>query len=301
MGHDRVLTVFSQHHPTLFKYLQQTFAEVTNPPIDPYREGGAMSLATYLGRGPLTAGRPQGDDGTARPADGIAVARHLRRDRRGDPAERGARVQAARRHLPASGRGRRAAGEPASRSRARRRRRSTTATTSCASRDKEACKRGIVPDPVAARPRGGPPVPVPPGAARQVHPHRAGRRHPGRARRLLPRRLRGRRGSPVPDAPARQGRADVQGPGHEAGVQAASRARRSRTCSRRWRTRIKKMISKMGITTIEGYRGAQLFEAVGFGPDLMEFLGDFPSRARRHRLRRVGGRRAVARRSRPRR
>ena len=41
---------------------------------------------------------------------------------------------------------------------------------------------------------------------------------------------------------------------------------------------IKKVISKMGITTIEGYRGAMLFEAVGFGPDLMEFLGDFPSR-----------------------
>ena len=41
---------------------------------------------------------------------------------------------------------------------------------------------------------------------------------------------------------------------------------------------IKKVISKMGITTIEGYRGAMLFEAVGFGPELMEFLGDFPSR-----------------------
>jgi len=41
---------------------------------------------------------------------------------------------------------------------------------------------------------------------------------------------------------------------------------------------IKKIISKMGITTIEGYRGAQLFEAVGFGSELMEFLGDFPSR-----------------------
>lgn len=50
MGHDRVLTIFSAHHPTLFKYLQQTFAEVTNPPIDPYREGGAMSLVTYLGK-----------------------------------------------------------------------------------------------------------------------------------------------------------------------------------------------------------------------------------------------------------
>jgi glutamate synthase (ferredoxin) len=40
----------------------------------------------------------------------------------------------------------------------------------------------------------------------------------------------------------------------------------------------KKIISKMGITTVEGYRGAMLFEAVGFGPELMEFLGDLPSR-----------------------
>src|SRR5262249_19987570 len=52
MGFDRVLTVFSHMHLTLFKYLQQTFAEVTNPPIDPYREGGAMSVVTYLGRSP---------------------------------------------------------------------------------------------------------------------------------------------------------------------------------------------------------------------------------------------------------
>src|SRR5262249_28750364 len=52
MGFDRVLTIFSQQHQTLFKYLQQTFAEVTNPPIDPYREGGAMTLTTYLGRSP---------------------------------------------------------------------------------------------------------------------------------------------------------------------------------------------------------------------------------------------------------
>ena len=34
----------------------------------------------------------------------------------------------------------------------------------------------------------------------------------------------------------------------------------------------------MGITTMEGYRGAMLFEAIGFGPEMMEFLGDFPSR-----------------------
>src|SRR5207253_2329144 len=41
---------------------------------------------------------------------------------------------------------------------------------------------------------------------------------------------------------------------------------------------LKKIISKMGITTIEGYRGALLCEAVGFGPELMEFVGDCPSR-----------------------
>src|SRR5262249_12789523 len=35
---------------------------------------------------------------------------------------------------------------------------------------------------------------------------------------------------------------------------------------------LRKIISKMGITTIEGYRGARLFEAVGFGRGLMEFL-----------------------------
>jgi glutamate synthase domain-containing protein 2 len=40
----------------------------------------------------------------------------------------------------------------------------------------------------------------------------------------------------------------------------------------------KKVISKMGITTAEGYRGALLFEAVGFGPELMAYLGNLPSR-----------------------
>src|SRR5262249_32873875 len=63
MGFDRVLTVFSAHHPTLVKYLQQTFAEVTNPPIDPYREGGAMSLTTYLGRSPAVIALNDAADG----------------------------------------------------------------------------------------------------------------------------------------------------------------------------------------------------------------------------------------------
>jgi glutamate synthase domain-containing protein 2/glutamate synthase domain-containing protein 1/glutamate synthase domain-containing protein 3 len=52
MGFDRVLSVFSNEHLTLFKYFQQIFAEVTNPPIDPYREGAAMDLTAYIGRRP---------------------------------------------------------------------------------------------------------------------------------------------------------------------------------------------------------------------------------------------------------
>jgi glutamate synthase (ferredoxin) len=52
MGFDRVLSVLSNEHLTLFKYFQQIFAEVTNPPIDPYREGAAMDLTAYIGRRP---------------------------------------------------------------------------------------------------------------------------------------------------------------------------------------------------------------------------------------------------------
>ena len=117
----------------------------------------------------------------------------------------------------------------------------------------------------------------------------------------VPGRVRGRRRSPVPDAPAGQGRADLQGPGTKQEIDARPAASAWRTCSPPSRTRIKKVISKMGITTIEGYRGAQLFEAVGFGPELMEFLGDFPSRDRRHRPGRAGRGRPVAAGRRPRR
>ena len=281
MGHDRVLTVFSQHHPTLFKYLQQTFAEVTNPPIDPYREGGAMSLTTYLGRS-AADGRPAvlatGDDELPvkqmelpSPVVSDAIIEEIRQNE-----VLGFKLLDA--TFPLSGGAEALRDEPASHSQATPRRPSTTATTSCASRDKEACKRGIDPIPSLLALGAVHTLPVPAGAARPVQPDRAGRRHSGRARRLLPRRVRGRRRSPVPDAAARQGRADVQGPGDQAGVSGSTPARRWRTCSRPSKTRIKKIISKMGITTIEGYRGAMLFEAVGFGPELMEFLGDFPSR-----------------------
>ena len=49
MGNDVALAVFSDHQPPLFSYFKQLFAQVTNPPIDPLREDIVMSLATAVG------------------------------------------------------------------------------------------------------------------------------------------------------------------------------------------------------------------------------------------------------------
>ena len=49
MGDDLALAVLSDKKPSLFSYFKQLFAQVTNPPIDPMREKIVMSLSTGLG------------------------------------------------------------------------------------------------------------------------------------------------------------------------------------------------------------------------------------------------------------
>ena len=49
MGTDTPLAVLSQRAPSLFSYFHQLFAQVTNPPIDPIRESMVMSLESSLG------------------------------------------------------------------------------------------------------------------------------------------------------------------------------------------------------------------------------------------------------------
>ena len=44
MGNDAALAVLSDRQPPLFSYFKQLFAQVTNPPIDPIRESIVMSL-----------------------------------------------------------------------------------------------------------------------------------------------------------------------------------------------------------------------------------------------------------------
>lgn len=60
MGTDTPLAVLSNRPQLLFKYFKQLFAQVTNPPIDPIREQLVMSLVTNIGPKPnLIAETPE--------------------------------------------------------------------------------------------------------------------------------------------------------------------------------------------------------------------------------------------------
>ena len=49
MGSDMPMAIFSEKPQRFFSYFRQIFAQVTNPPIDPIREGLVMSLTNYIG------------------------------------------------------------------------------------------------------------------------------------------------------------------------------------------------------------------------------------------------------------
>ncbi len=50
MGNDSPLPVLSEKPVLLYDYFRQLFAQVTNPPIDPYRENLVMSLMSFVGK-----------------------------------------------------------------------------------------------------------------------------------------------------------------------------------------------------------------------------------------------------------
>jgi glutamate synthase domain-containing protein 2/glutamate synthase domain-containing protein 1/glutamate synthase domain-containing protein 3 len=49
MGNHEALAVLSERPQLLYNYFKQLFAQVTNPPIDPYRENLVMSLMSFVG------------------------------------------------------------------------------------------------------------------------------------------------------------------------------------------------------------------------------------------------------------
>ena len=76
MGNDTPLAVLSEKPKLLFNYFKQLFAQVTNPAIDPLREGLVMSLMVFTGK----QGEPARRDAAALPAAQAAAP---------DPDERG--------------------------------------------------------------------------------------------------------------------------------------------------------------------------------------------------------------------
>ena len=56
MGNDSPLAVLSNKDKTLYHYFKQLFAQVTNPPIDPIREELVMSLVSFIGPKPNLLG-----------------------------------------------------------------------------------------------------------------------------------------------------------------------------------------------------------------------------------------------------
>ena len=62
MGNDTPLAVLSDRRPLLYSYFKQLFAQVTNPPIDPIREAVVMSKQSLVGSG----GTPRRDAEHAR-------------------------------------------------------------------------------------------------------------------------------------------------------------------------------------------------------------------------------------------
>ncbi len=64
MGDDTPLAVLARQPRGVAAYLRQAFAQVTNPPIDPERERSVMSLAVPLGKRPRLFGRSSVDRST---------------------------------------------------------------------------------------------------------------------------------------------------------------------------------------------------------------------------------------------
>jgi glutamate synthase (NADPH) large chain len=56
MGNDSPVAVLSNKNKTLYHYFKQLFAQVTNPPIDPIREELVMSLVSFIGPKPNLLG-----------------------------------------------------------------------------------------------------------------------------------------------------------------------------------------------------------------------------------------------------
>ena len=258
MGNDSPLAVLSDKNKPLYNYFKQLFAQVTNPPIDPIREELVMSLVSFIGPQAEPA-RPQQHQ-PADPARGDAAGARLRRHGE-DPPHRALHRQ----QVQVAASSTSAIRSPGARKASRR------GWRRCAPRPRTRCGSGynilIVSDRKvdreqrrdsgAAGHQRDPPAPGQPGPA---HQHRPGGRDRHRRARCITSRC----------SPATAPRRSIR----------TWRWRRSRAMHNDLANEIgpdkaiqnyvkaigkglRKVMSKMGISTYMTYTGAQIFEAIG--------------------------------------
>ncbi|MDR1080746.1 MAG: hypothetical protein LBQ79_07245, partial [Deltaproteobacteria bacterium] len=290
MGADVPLAVLDDRPGSLFSFFRQQFAQVTNPPIDPIREELVMSLMTFMGYDPNILAEEPGQARLvklAHPFLSNSDLARLEKDLRHDDFH--AEVLDATFAPPAPG------DDPGAAL--------LTALSGIARAASDAAAAGariiIVSDRSAGKPAPG----ADPG------------RDPSRAPVLLPvpsllavaavnQKLiaDGRRvstgvvcecgdawevshmamllslgASAVNPYLAYETVAELAGRGALAAPMGAAAAVENYV--KALRKGLLKIMSKMGISTLRGYRGAQIFEAVGLGPGVMEsFFPGIPSR-----------------------
>jgi glutamate synthase domain-containing protein 2/glutamate synthase domain-containing protein 3 len=268
MGFDRPLAVFSPARPPLAKYFKQIVAVVTNPPIDPLREGSAFDLTVYLGRNPsVHENTPSYDPAPQYRLDGpFLTADQLVRIRDGS----GAGVPAC---LPLD-----ASFPDAGSSKDIARRIADLARETVRAARTGAATIALVSDRAAVLP-ATPPTAAPEGGAQRRLP--------------LPMLLTvAALHNALTDAGLRRTMSivvetgDVQ-EGHDAALLIANGADAihpwllldiaegssdgERNLIAGLDGTLRRVMSKMGITTLDGYRGSRLFEAVGLAPSLVDF------------------------------
>src|SRR5213595_3655385 len=251
MGDDTPIPPLARIAPSLYVYLRQRFAQVTNPAIDPLRETLVMSLRMHIGRrGSLLADRPAGLR-LVRNEHPVLLAEEIAALRTGA----GAQVVTLEATWSASGGGPEAL---------------RTALDGLCRSAGHAVRQGarivILSDRAADRERAPLPMPLAVGA---VHQH------------LLEHGLRTRLGliAEAGDAWDVHHFAALIGYGAEAvhpwlaleSVQAHVAEEDARA---RFRAAAEagllKILSKMGISTLSSYCGAQIFEALGLGAEVID-------------------------------
>ena len=282
MGNDASLAALSDQPRMLYDYFKQRFAQVTNPAIDSIREEVVMSLECYIG--------PE--------ANLLEVTeRHAHRLRLPQPVLSNEELAALAR---IDARGWRARTLDATFPRGVRRSGAARGPGADRVRGHAGHRRGGQPA-RALGPRGGPErVPISTLLATGCVHHHLIRTHRrtriglvvetgegARGASPLPAdRIRGGRGQPLPRVriPVVRRRTGLFAEhGHaqtDAGVVDAY-------CKGVAKGMLK-VLAKMGISTLQSYKGAQIFEAVGLGPEVVQRCFSGPRAAWTHRLRGAG-------------